>query len=697
MLRVKENISRTYEERMNDNLTAIPLISSEWTNFNPSDPGITILENLTAFEALQGSYISNPNYRAKLKLLALAGFKPVKGKCARLLLSAEGLNRTVEIEAGQRFQIGELTFETNRRTRIGDCHLTGVFSRYDDKLHDISYLSDREYTAGINIFGKNPREGDSVLFFCDGLPDSDRETSFYFTADPQLNRNPVEDRTENLFASLKWECYTDKGFEEIKFRDYTGAFLTGGEVKLRIPGEKAVIYEEEGIKGYCLKVTLTHALYDVPPRIVSVHAFLFEVWQRKTRAAVLTYGKNRNFKIKSSIEDEGYVLVFGREEKGASYRRYELTVENDIKGRYCRFEREEDGTFRILFDKERFGYEPIRERDAIHIVIYSEEIMRQYRVGTVFGYDDEEIELPLKHVVPETFCLLAKRKDKDGEWYDFVRPEKTGEGALCYHLLENEGKILIEDAGDFIGAELFMAGISVTEGPKGNIRAGSILDAPGAAEGVHFYNPGEGTGGAFRETLDDVKERFRTDVYTPYTCVTAGDYEKCVLTTPGLCIKKAKAVMDLRENSVHIAVMPDLFKEHPKLPPGYVKMIEQRLEERRLITTHCRILQPVYAGVAVRSTVYVKSHFGDCRETITQRFKQALDYENSEKNFGDPLLFEEVFHIIEDLDCVDYVYELSMRPENIKLAALRESDIYPAENCLLHMGELDLEIITNGG
>ena len=697
MLRIKENTSRTFEERMSEKLTAIPLISKEWTNFNASDPGITILENLTAFEALQGSYISNPDYKAKLRLLALAGFKPVRGKCARLLLSADELKKSIELEPGQRFELGDITFETNRKTKVGDCHLTGVYSAYNGKLHDVSYLADRDYTAGINIFGKNPKEGDCLYFMCDALPDSEREISFYFTADPLLNRNPVEDRSENIFAALKWECFTEDGFEEIKVRDFTGAFLTGGEVKMRLPGERAALYEEGPLNGYCIRVTLTHARYDMPPRIVSVHAFLFEVWQRQTNAAVLTYGRNRNFKIKSPLNEEGYILVFGREEKGESYRRYELTVENDIHGRYCRYEKESDGSVRVLFDKDRFGYEPIRARDAIRIVLYSEEIMRKYRVGKVFGYDNQELELPARHVVPETFCLLAKRTDENGAWYDFVRPEKTGEDSLCYHLLENDGKIIIEDAGAFIGAELFMAGFSVTEGPKGNIRAGSTFEAPGLEGKELFYNPGEGTGGAFRETLEDVRERFRKDVYTPYTCVTAKDYEKVVLTTPGLCIKKARAFMDHYENSVHISVMPDLFTEHPKLPEGYLKLIEKRLEERRLITTRCRIFPPVYTGVTVRSTVYVKSHFGDCRERIEQKIRQVIDYEHSEKNFGDPLLFEDVFHALDELECVDDVYELSMRPENNKYATLRDSDIYPAQNCLLYPGNLELEIITYGG
>ena len=57
MLSVDELMSRTYEERMEDVLRELPIRSSEWTNYNPSDPGITILENVTAFSALQPGFV----------------------------------------------------------------------------------------------------------------------------------------------------------------------------------------------------------------------------------------------------------------------------------------------------------------------------------------------------------------------------------------------------------------------------------------------------------------------------------------------------------------------------------------------------------------------------------------------------------------------------------------------------------------
>ena len=72
-----------------------------------------------------------------------------------------------------------------------------------------------------------------------------------------------------------------------------------------------------------------------------------------------------------------------------------------------------------------------------------------------------------------------------------------------------------------------------------------------------------------------------------------------------------------------------------------------------------------------------------------------LDVVNSDHNFGDKLRFEDVFHGIEDLECVEYVYELSLFSANSNLAVLKEFDIYPNQDVLIYPGEINLEIVSS--
>lgn len=695
MLRLEETSGRTYEERMADAMSAIPLLTDEWTNHNPSDPGITILENLIVFEALQGARITSIGDEARRALLKMVGFEARKGKCSRLLLTTDGLRRNTHINNNQRFYLGDMVFETRRAQDVGNCHLIGIRSFYNDKYHDHGHLLDREMVLPAKVFGDSPKVGDAIFFIADALPEPGNETSFYIRINSGYQRNPLLDRSENIFASFKWECYTKKGFQELKVKDFTGALLESGEIKLKFPQDMEYAeYSVGDLRGYCIRATLVTANYDIRPCIMQVDAFLFEVWQKDTKALAVTHQRTDHIRIQSPMKEEGYILCFGREGRGESYRRYELSANPGQRGRYCLYERKDKGEIELTFDKRLFGYEPSRVKDAVRIVIYSEEVMRQYHVGRVIGYDDQEIDLPFEHIVPDSFLLIAKRTDNTGEeTFDFVRPGKKEDEALTYHLLEHDGRIVIEDAGEFIGAELYIGSIAVTEGPKGNVRAENYFLAPELSPEPIFYNPGPGTGGVFRESLEDVRNRFREDVYTPYTCITAEDYEKAAASAPGLCIRKIRAVMDELENIVHISVLPGTDEQFPKLSRQYIDTISATLSERRLITTRFQILPPVYVAVSVKLTVYVKRQFRDSRNQIEERVKKLINYIDGDKNFGDPLTFEEVFAGIENLDCVDYVYDLFMQPQNLKHAKLRDSNIYPSENCLLYPGQIMLETL----
>jgi hypothetical protein len=44
--------TKSYEQILEESISQIPIYSKDWTNYNVSDPGITILENLSAFSAL---------------------------------------------------------------------------------------------------------------------------------------------------------------------------------------------------------------------------------------------------------------------------------------------------------------------------------------------------------------------------------------------------------------------------------------------------------------------------------------------------------------------------------------------------------------------------------------------------------------------------------------------------------------------
>ncbi len=153
MLNERNLDDRTYEGLMAEAFTQIPLYSEEWTNFNPSDPGITILENLTAFQILQQNHINRVTPAVLQKLLKLVGFEVRKGRCARVLLAAENLEEPLNLSANQRLMLGALCFETNRAFKLPGCRLMGVYSVRGGQTYDCSHLLEREGRVPVLVFG----------------------------------------------------------------------------------------------------------------------------------------------------------------------------------------------------------------------------------------------------------------------------------------------------------------------------------------------------------------------------------------------------------------------------------------------------------------------------------------------------------------------------------------------------------------
>ena len=139
---------------------------------------------------------------------------------------------------------------------------------------------------------------------------------------------------------------------------------------------------------------------------------------------------------------------------------------------------------------------------------------------------------------------------------------------------------------------------------------------------------------------------------------------------------------------------PGTDEDFPRLSESYKKIIRSQLELRRLLTTRVELVSPAYTQVNVSGTIYVKMHYENSQAIIEDTIRQKIDYLNSEKNFGELLKFDDVFRAVELLDCVEYIYELSLRPLTTAHAKMKDADILPAENCLLTPGQISLELIT---
>ena len=692
MLSEHKLADRTFEELMDDARMQIPLYSKDWTNFNPSDPGITTLETLSAYTLLQQAFIGEISDVAKEKLFSLLGYRRQEGRNSRVMLQALNVKSPFIIPSGQRFTVGELSFETNRETAIYGNKVLGIYGSNQGKIKDYSSLLDKDVPLDVAVFSENPQEGMDIYIVLDSTKEMPEEINFYVDVVGTENRNVFEGN--NLFANIKWKCYTEKGFVDIKCKDNTACFLSSGEIRFKFPKAKAAVYNELPQKGYVIRGTLNKANYDMAPKLKAVYGFLFEVWQKDTYSICYTFSGTERLEVYCDLLELGYIQMFCKEEDGFYYK-YEYD-NGKAKGRYYQATRDGYGRYIFEFNKEERGYGPAKFDNGIKLVAYNEDIMQQYDLGIVYGYDNQSVELPIKNIIKDSFSLIVGKINQAGETiYEFVRPNSKAEDDFKYTINEDEGTIVIEDAADFINGHMYCGGCAVTMGEEGNVRAGTIFTPYGYDTEVIFFNPAVGAGGKRRDTLADLKKKVLMDMNEHYTATTASDYENIVKTTPELCIHKVKAVADRQGNKVNIAVKPYSKERFPVLSNIYKDAISKRLGERRLLTTRIEIMQPVYTAIDVQCKVCVKPHFERCKEQIEKVIVDYLDYINSDKNFGERMSFDELFGQIEALSCVDFIYDINVMPQNYKYVEMLGIDILPADNCLLYPGNISINLTTN--
>jgi hypothetical protein len=107
---------RTYQELLNEALARIPVHNPEWTNFNRSDPGVTLIE-LFAFMTENLLYRSNQiPERNRVKFLSLLGVplrpaSPARGLVA--FTNERGPLQTFTLNAGVEVRAGQVPFRTD--------------------------------------------------------------------------------------------------------------------------------------------------------------------------------------------------------------------------------------------------------------------------------------------------------------------------------------------------------------------------------------------------------------------------------------------------------------------------------------------------------------------------------------------------------------------------------------------------------
>ncbi len=664
--------NRSYDDVLTDSLAQIPLLTNEWTDFNLSDPGVTMLQNLSAFSILAQSKLNDVSDKSLFNLLALGGVFPEKARPSLVFLQNNYEEALVLPEQSKLFSDG-LCCETTRITRLNPGKISAVFCKNEDKLLDITPILPSQ-NADFQI--QNPETCELYFLFTHELK---KKLPFYmfFTVSKNSKRNPTNEKMG--FATLKFEYYTADGFCPVKALDGTDAFIKNGMVKLSVNRE-GIPFSIGGREGYAIKVTFENPQYDVLPRIYSVSENLFPVMQKETFARSFSFKKK--VKLNSDLCKDDFFVVLGKEKDG-TLSRY---TEGEGEGNFYSKIMEDDGSVSINLNNNTEG----------NVVVYTEQAMINRFLGKVYGYENQVIDISMKGIVCEDdFTVLAAKITDDGSksFFEIVSPNLKGDTDMQYSIDVLNNQIIIHSAGKLESCELYLCDYAVTRGRIGNvIRNNSFIFETNTGEKLQFINPLDGTLGADHSSTDDLKDKFKNTISTPKSLATAADYINAVKNTAGLCLHKVGIIDSDEINFVKIVVKPISDDKLPKLSEFYKEQILKVINERRLISTRVDVKSPRYAPIDVSVTLVVKNDGADIKSQAIAIFENIIDQTKNEDSFSTPIRYNNIWNNLFTIPSVTNVQSLIIMSANKDLALSQGRDIFPESDVLCYVNNVSITV-----
>lgn len=275
-----------FEEIMEEARGMISSIYPDWTDYNYSDPGITILELFAWLKEIQQFHMDQMSSSHEEKFLKLLMMKRREAEPASLLLQVDSAG-PVSLQSGTRFYAGDVCFETAEAEELPGGSLKLCVS--EPAGMEPSTQADENqlrYSGRLKFypFGRNPAPG-SCCEFCFSQPMAAGKAyrmSFLLFDQYEIRRNPV---TGTLFAPLvrlRAEVFSADGWVGAEMlRDETQGLLQTGRMKLR-PDSDMVRQKLHDTEGYWLRIVLEAGAYDVAPILTGISTGHIRLMQRMT-------------------------------------------------------------------------------------------------------------------------------------------------------------------------------------------------------------------------------------------------------------------------------------------------------------------------------------------------------------------------------------------------------------------------------
>ena len=521
-------------------------------------------------------------------------------------------------------QLKSMRLKYEEASQTPELVLTYNDFRYDDVTESVG----KDLTT-VQVFEPIPDESPSMYFGMNG-PFPNEEIQIYFhvvtrtgakidrlAGDEKFLRNYYRKMQETYYGNRKlaWEYWNGRDWTELNVDDGTRGFTESGYLRLLGPKDMAPT-RKFGENLFWLRVRLEMGGYEELPSIDHIMFNTVEAINRRTlNYEILGTGRgtpNQTFKFLNAPVLEGEEIWVREKEKP----------------------RDEE----IAALKELYGSKPFIEEDK-RLGGYW---VRWENVESFYLSDDRS-----RHYRLDRLTGTVKFGD--------------GKRGMMVPLLDQNVRT---------------SHYSVGGGVKGNIgpnQATTIRQAIAYIDGVTNFYPGEG--GSDVETIDSVKARGPHVIKSRYRAVTQEDFEVLALQSSNAIARTC--CLTESEGEVCIIVVPKFDESREdydkKLVPTseLLRRVKAYLDERRLVTVRVNVERPQYTELSINLEI-IRTTTGSSerlKRDIVRALRRFLHpivggRDGKGWKFGRSVLKVDIFHIVENVEGVDFVDNIQILDED---------------------------------
>lgn len=252
---------RTFEQIRDEAIRLIPQYCPEWTNFNPSDPGITLIELFAWMTEMVLYRLNRVPEKVYLTLLDLIGIRLRPPQPARAMITfhlAEGFEggtwapRGTQIATEPNEDGDSLVFETEEDLYVVSAQLKRLISIHQDRVSDNTDCLKAIPRPGFDAFA-GTKEIDRFVYLSDP-----RFGTLAESGTVQVVFECPQAKTEGLTALLEWEYWNGHRWRDldtvtIPAEESAGGGKTQRTVGFMGPFEDIAEGEVDGEAGFWIR------------------------------------------------------------------------------------------------------------------------------------------------------------------------------------------------------------------------------------------------------------------------------------------------------------------------------------------------------------------------------------------------------------------------------------------------------------